>query len=378
MREQSNVLLMSPEPGVVSAVTAAMQTNGHALLPGTVRNPRELLALLGRLVVPIVLVDLDPHPRQTLAELERIIARFPTSRFVALTDDSDGELLLEAMQAGVRRIVTKPTMSAELAGALDRLMAGVTAEGGRQGTLMTILSASGGCGATTIAVNLAEELAAQQGAPSLLMDLDCSYGSLSTYLGLKPVYAVDHILNYAGPIDANLIGSTATKHSDHLHVLASPVSINFSKPERLEFNRLEQALLAARLAYRGVVVDAPRASMEVAAALAGGSTQTFLIFQLTVKDIRVASQMLQSISERGVSLGNVLPVANRCARRQDISLEDAAKALGNVAVGNVRNDYVAALQGLNFGKTLAEASPRSVLRRDVQALLAKVPAQSLE
>lgn len=351
------------------------------LAPQRVRDSRELLTELGRTAASIVVVDLDPQPRLVLGELERIVAQFPLTRFVALATALESELLLEAMQAGVRRVLAKDKLRADLPAILDRLSAtGVAAAAtvapGRQGKLLTVLSASGGCGATTLAVNLAEELALQQKEPSLLIDLDRAYGAVSTYLGIEPPYAMDHVLDYGGTIDPNLISSTAAAHpAGRLHVLASPASTHFSDPAPVKFERLEQMVSAARQAYASVVIDAPRVSIDVAARLVRASTQAFLVLQLTVKDIRTARSMMDALGQRDVPQTGVLPLANRYARRQMIGLDEAAKVLG-VSPVLVHNDYAAAIQGLNFGRPLADGSPRSVIRRDLQGLLATVAART--
>ena len=50
-----------------------------------------------------------------------------------------------------------------------------------------------------------------------------------------------------------------------------------------------------------------------------------------------------------------------------VSLDDAAAVLGN-RVERLQNDYKAASAALNFGQPLAEAAPRSYLRRDIVRL----------
>jgi len=378
MSAQSNVLLMTPDASLAAEVNRALSGNGHVLEPTWPQTARDLLAHLTRssAAMPVVLVDLDPQPRQILSDLERVVARFPGSRFVGLADQLSSELLLESMQVGLRRVVSKRTMHGELHAVLDRLMGGASAGGSGQGELLTMLSASGGCGTTTLAVNLAYELARQPSAAggqrALLIDMDCHYGAMATYLGLEPRYGLDQILNYSGPIDTDLLSTTATAWGDELHVLASPASIRFCKPEPLNMDRLEQALRCARQAYRHTIVDAPRVGMELASILATASTRTLLVFQLTVKDIRIARQMLDALVEWGVPPGNLLPVANRYARRQMISLDDASKALGGIRIACVRNDWSAAIAGLNYGQTLAQAAARSVLRKDLQDLLEQV------
>ena len=377
MNARINITLMTPDASLAAAVSAALQANGHVVAGPPVRDLRDLAPQLGRTPVPIVLIDLDPAPHQVLPQLERIIARFPTTRFVALCSSVGNELLLDAMQSGVRRVVAKQTMSADLPGVLDRLTAPDHHAAGPSGEVLTVLSASGGCGATTIAVNLAEEIALKQKQPTLLCDLDCSYGAVAGYLGLAPRYGADHVFHYTGEIDAQLIRSTATVHNDRIHVLASPASTNGpGVGEPLRFDRLEHALDSARRAYAITIIDAPRLPIETTAALVAASTTTLLVLQLTVKDLRTARAMLDALRGRGVDCDAIVPVANRYVKRQLISLEEASKAIGGAQVLPVRNDYAPAIHGLNFGQTLSEAGPRSSVRRDVQELLAKLESRA--
>ena len=374
MSARTNVTLMTPDGSLASAVSAALQVNGHVLAGPAVRDLRDLTAQLGRAPTPIVLIDLDPQPQQVLPHLERIVARFPATRFVALASAVGNELLLEAMQTGVRRVVAKPTLASDLPGVLDRLTPSGGDEGAASGEVITVLSASGGCGATMLTVNLAEELALKHKQPTLVLDLDNAYGAVSSYLGLSPRYAVDHVLHYTGAIDDSLLRSTATVHNERVHVLASPSSIG--APETtLNYERLEQAVESGRRAYGVTVIDAPRVRHDIAARLASLSAFTLLVLQLTVKDLRTARAMLDALRDRGVETSNVIPIANRYVKRQVISLEEASKALGGSQVLPVRNDYSTAIQGLNFGQLLSECGPRSTLRRDIHDLMTKLEAK---
>jgi pilus assembly protein CpaE len=370
---------MTSDESVASAVESALKHNGHTLAGPAIRDVRDLPVHLARAGTSIVLVDLDPQPQALLPQLERVVARYPMTRFVALATSLDSSLLLEAMQSGVRRVVAKQTLGADLPGVLDRMTAADATQSGAHGQIVTVLSASGGCGATTIAVNLADELALEKKQPTLLCDLDCHYGAVAGYLGLHPRYAADHVLNYAGPIDGQLIRSTSTVHSDRLHVLASPASTNFCGGEPLKFDRLTAALESARQAYVHTVIDAPRLPIDVAASLVAASNCSLLVFQLTVKDLRTARSMLDALIQRGIDTTAIFPVANRFAKRQMIGVDEAAKALGgNIAITPVRNDYAAAIQGVNYGQTLSQAGPRSNLRKDLQDLIAKLRERKLQ
>src|SRR6185312_6715325 len=81
---------------------------------------------------------------------------FPDTRFIVLSTAMGNELLLDAMKAGARHFLLKAAIVAELHDVLKRLSSDSAPSS--TGAAVTILSAGGGCGATTVAVNLAAEL----------------------------------------------------------------------------------------------------------------------------------------------------------------------------------------------------------------------------
>jgi pilus assembly protein CpaE len=372
---RTNVLLMTTDRSVAAAVSRALSSNGH-VITAVAQDAQELLTQLNSNPSVVALVDLDPSPSQTLSRLEQLAGRFPAARFVALAGAVQPDLLQDAMQAGVRRVVAKQSVEAELQGVLNRLSPGEAA-GAPRGDVITVLQAAGGCGATTIAANLAAELAAtqppQESQRTVVIDLDCCYGALTTYFGLAPLYALDHLLHYERALDAELLRSTATLVSPQLHLLASPVSTQGYRPQSPDLSRLAEVVSVASRTYRQTVIDAPRLPAEAVAALVAGSTHVLLVFQLMVKDVRLARAMLDWLDVLGIARSHVIPVANRYGRRPPISLSDAAMVLGGGAnVKSLRSDFPAASEAANFGKTLAQAAPRSPFRKDLQELVAEL------
>ena len=141
------------------------------------------------------------------------------------------------------------------------------------------------------------------------------------------------------------------------------------RAQPLNFDRLADCLALASRGYRHTVIDAPRLPPDITAMLVSNSTSVVLLFQLTVKDLRVARNILDTLDDRGIPRSQVIAVANRFAKRPPIGLDEAGKVLGGMTVRWLRNDYTAALEGINYGKPLAQASPKSVLRRDILDLL---------
>jgi pilus assembly protein CpaE len=252
------------------------------------------------------------------------------------------------------------------------------------GAVYTILSAGGGCGSTTLAVNLANELQLAQKAPegrALVVDLDTVYGAVGSYLGVEGEYGILDLLARNGPLDGHLVETSTVAYGDRrLHALVSTASAHVGDPVVYDPSRLASAVAACASGYPATVIDAPRVGLAAAAELMRESDVTLLLMQLTVKDIRAARRMIGSLAPAGTNVGtttrgSIFPVVSRYSRRGAmITFDEAKRALGGFELGVLPNDFPAAAQSLNLGKPLAQCAPKSELRREIQQLAAKLTA----
>lgn len=358
---------MTNAPDTADAVTATIGSDNQADELHVCPQLDELVVSLERDPASAALIDLDPDPEQLLTQLEPIITRFDQTRFVVISDRVDQDMVFEAMHVGARHCLPKEMIGSELNRVLHRLTSNGSSNGYHRGKLITVLCSSGGCGATTIAVNLANELAIADAKPALLVDLDNHFGSVATYLGVNGEYSLADVLDYSGDIDGQLITSTALAYDDQLQVLINPVTVNPTEPAPLQLDQFDLAIDACRKAYPWTVVDAPRAPIEVNAHLGGASRKVLIVSQLRVKDIRVARSMEWALMDHGVARDRIVHVINRYARRHHtLELDDARRALGDVQIQLIRNDFKSAIESYDFGKPLAQIHGRSVLRKDIQ------------
>jgi pilus assembly protein CpaE len=372
------VLLLTNELATVSAVTTALKSTATLDSANVCRDPGELALLLEDGSIAAALIDIDGEPKRMLAAIEPLTRRFSQTRFVVLSGQMQNDLLLEAMQVGARHFMVKESIAGDLSNVLQRLCP--PHEHGTQGVAVTILSAGGGCGATTVAVNLAVELSAAAAAgesePPLVVDLDHNYGAVATYLGVDGEYGVVDLMNRGGALDAQLIQSTAISSRGRPSVLINTARGRMGEAVSMNQGRMRQLVEACKSAYKWTVIDAPRVPMTIATELALYSDVTLLLLQLTIKDIRIARQTLASLVERGVPATSVKLLVNRYRKRgQLISLEEAREALGLTPAATLTclsNDYHTVTEAVNLGKTLAQAAPRSDFRRDLQGLATSI------
>jgi len=203
--DANQILLVTDERETVSAVASALSTNGEFAGRSVCRNLQQLTLRLELGRTAAVLVDIDRQPQRILADLETVIARFPDARFVVLSRERADGLMIEAMQIGARHFLVKQSISEDLAEVLHRLVPSGPTKRRTSGAMITVLSASGGCGATMVAANIAHEIQLLSGEQTLLVDLDCYYGGVATYLGLEGQYGLNDVLGHSAAIDSDLI-----------------------------------------------------------------------------------------------------------------------------------------------------------------------------
>lgn len=379
MTSGSNILLVTKENNTANMIKSALDKSGIMTLTGICQDISELRSYLSNKKVHAVVVDIDPDPSRALYDLGRILTAYPQTYIVVVCSSFTKKLALQAMQAGVRHFLDKKTIAAELAKELQMLLhEDRKKEAGLDSAVISIFSAGGGCGATTVAVNLASELRLSSSKPVLAIDLDSCYGTVSTYLGIKSRYGIADVLAHKGLIDKHLIQSSAYSYMDDFHVLASPASIESPRTKSIQYENLSRALEACRQIYRYTVIDAPRMPERTVIDIASLSDVVLVVFQLTVKDVNLARSMVLSLTKSGISAEKVILLANRVKKRGPlVRLEDSKKAIGLGSCQAIRSDWHKAMKSVNRGQPLSQVARRSGLRSDFRKLADKVRAYQI-
>lgn len=377
MSTEQSVLVVTKSKELAATVTRTTLSCARMKCLGACQHLSELVARQERNAAPIAIVDLGSQPSAMLVELEPIIRRFPETKFVLLSGTMESNLILEAMQIGGRHFMSRDLVETQLVPVLQKLMATMHWGNASAGTVLTVLSAGGGCGATTLSINLANELGLESNQPALLMDMDIHLGSAATYLGAKGQYGLADVLAREGSIDTQLVRSSSMTVSDSLCLLLSPATINFASPTPLDYHRLSEAIEACRWTYKHTVIDAPRMPISAAAALAKMSNFTLIVMQLTVKDLAIARQLRQALLDEGVSPGCIKPIVGRYCKHTMVDLDMAKEAFGQNHFELIGNDFRNALRGVNYGKCLSEVAPTSALRKDIRTLASNLAFKAM-
>ena len=131
----------------------------------------------------------------------------PAVGVILARKEVDVTLLTQALQSGVREVVQAGDHSA-LAAACRRsyeisrrMLAPAVSDDSTPGQIITVFAAKGGCGKTTLAINLGVALARQATRRVCVVDLDLAFGDVAISVQLDPVRTMVDALPMAGHLD---------------------------------------------------------------------------------------------------------------------------------------------------------------------------------
>src|SRR6056297_1695583 len=206
----------------------------------------EALAFFGQPeaeALEFIALAMDESDEDNLVLMGQIItqAKERGIKVILIAEDVTPASLHQLLRKGADEFVPYPLPEQELQAAIDRLRAdtaqaakaastGPTLKSGsaKEGALLVVHGLSGGVGSTTLAVNLAWELANIPGddAPTVcLIDLDLQFGTASTYLDLPRREAVFEMWSDTDVMDEEIFGQALLSYEEKLNVLTAPSEI---------------------------------------------------------------------------------------------------------------------------------------------------------
>ena len=307
----------------------------------------------------VTLVDIPAdNPALALRAIELLHQEMPDAALFAIGNLNQPQIIVNAMRAGAREFIERPTTTTDLLEAFVRLTAAQRRgrQEGPRGKVFSVVNAKGGSGATTVAVNLALALQSAHGQTALV-DL-APLGHAALHLNVKPVFSVADATRNLHRMDASLLESFMTRHSGGLQLLAGASVPAAVDPSTAEFVRLFDMLVTH---YRYVVVD-NSTRFDAASRLIANVSETVLLVACTdVASLWSAARVQQYLGETGTR-ERVRLVLNRFRKVPGFSEADAEAAVGAKLLWRIPNQYFAVSSAIDRGTPLMEQSHTEIAR----------------
>lgn len=306
-------------------------------------------------------VSLDGDNDKALALLERMRRESPECSLLAVSESSDGQLILQSMRAGAKEFLTLPLTLEDLMSALERISEvkfGGSSSSNRSTKVIAVAGASGGVGCTSVAVNLGCMLASRPEFTVALVDLDLAIGDADVFLDAIPDYSLIDVTENVSRLDFQLLKKSLTKHSSGLYLLPRPVQLQDVDLITRESLRRVFGLLKATFSH--IVIDVSKGFTEIDQAAFEFADEVLLVVQLDLPCLRNLVRLQMSFDEIE-GLGEKLKiVVNRVGLESgQIKLKKARETIGRDIFAQIPNDYRTMIEVRNNGVPLFEQAPKA-------------------
>lgn len=325
-------------------------------------------------VVMISLQDIAPGE---LVSLEREIRRSPNTSVIGTAPTADSDLILRAMRAGVHEFLINPPGPEELAGVVERLAWRSRSET-QKGDLVAVYSGKGGLGSTSVAVNVAQALAATRtNSRVALADLVVTGGDVRIFLNLKQVYDLGDLVAKGDKVDEELINSLLTPCPGG--VWALPAGDNPELHDFFDSGTIATIVDLLRAHFGMTVVDCEHHLTDRALAAMDAADKVLLVTQLSIPALRSTQRTLSICRRLGYDADKICVVVNRFQSADVLSPREAEELLECEIYWKLPNDYPLSAAAVNAGVPIVLYEPGSKLARsyiDLARKLGGAPGQN--
>jgi len=372
------VALLSEDPDHLSALQSRLEATrlGRAVFTQVGFPAGSTDAILRQIQdsrAEVVLVDVPEKQFQRAVDaIELIHSNTQQIAVFANGSMSQAAVIVASMRAGACEYLDDSAGFPALAEALTRFSSTRTRTRGGVGKakIFTFLSAKGGAGATTAAVNTA--LALQRAHGDVVLVDFAPIGHTTLHLDAHPQFSVLDALQNLNRMDGTLLEGLMTTVADGLHVLAAPQQPYPNAPTPGELATLFDVLVSH---YRYVIVDASSRMDSTTRLLSDLSNAVLVVAQTDVVSLWSTGR-IQAFLEEGTGRDRLRIVLNRHKKIPGFTDEDVEQATKCKVLWKVPNAYQSVSPAIDHGtpvvlqenteisrsfralaETLAEAAP---------------------
>lgn len=318
-------------------------------------------------------------------------------KVILIADNVSTSGLHQLLKLGAHDFVPYPLPEHALAEAIERVRAidltapqpvagGDPSVGGQKlstpSAVFAMQKLAGGAGATTLAVNLAWEMAnIDKEAPSVcILDFDLQQGAVTTYLDLARREVIADLLSDTASLDEDSFRSALISYQDKVSVFTAPadiVPLDMVGPEDIE-----RLIEFAKDCFDVVVIDMPGTIVSWTETVLAQADVFFAVMELDMRSAQNAMRFIKALQSEDLPLEKVNFALNRGPRMTDLSGKSRMKKLSEslgVKIATVLVDGGKQVsETADHGIPLLEMAKKNPLRKEINKLAVTLHAALVE
>lgn len=334
------VLIVDDVPETRENIRKLLQFENDIVVIGISSSGKQSIGTVKELQPDVVLMDISLPELEGISATEFLRHHYPAIQIIILSDQGDPKYMRRAMLAGARDFLTKPLESDELFSAIRRagkiaqdevakVGAQISGLNGRSqispngstnlGKIIMVYSPKGGCGVTTLAVNLGVALHSEE-TNVALVDGNMQFGDLAVFLNEQVRNSILDLAPRADELDPEILDDVMVTHSaTGIKLLAAPSRPEYS--ENIQGDQFIKVLKYLRRMFSYVIIDSSCMLTDVVLGALDHSDLIVLITTQEIPAIKNARVFLDLTHVLRIQKQRILFVVNRFDKRIGIMPE---------------------------------------------------------
>ncbi|SCM67093.1 AAA family ATPase [Donghicola eburneus] len=335
-----------------------------------------------------VAIAMDDSDEEVLPQIETIIssARQAGIKVILVTENVSANHLHQLLRLGAEEFLPYPLPEGELASAVARLRTPAPEPAAPQrvgkvapakistdGVVLAVQGMAGGTGSTTMAVNLAWELANMKGdhQPRVaLLDMNHQFGSVATYLDLPRRDAVHELLSDVEAMDDDAFCASLVQFEEKLNVLTAPPDI--LPMDYLTQDDVTHMIETARQNFDYVVIDMPSVITQWTDVVLNTAHVYFAMLELEMRSAQNTLRLKRVLQAEDLPFEKMRFILNRAPKFTDLTgrsrIKRLAESLGISIEVHLPDGGKPVMQACDHGQPLAESAAKNPLRKEIVKL----------
>ena len=278
----------------------------------------------------LIIVDISQRTQLTLDVIVKLSKNLRNAKIIVLSYDMDSELVIKSLRAGAREFLLKPLIENDFIESVEKIKDLIL--GNINDTtkckVITTFSNKGGIGKTSIATNLAFELASLTNERVALVDLNFQMGDVTTFLDLNPAFDTSYVVNNLERIDETFLLSTLEKYKNtSLYVLADHPDLE--QAEIITSENITTLINVLRSVFSYVVIDTTSSFDGKTITALDNSDLILLVAILNLPSVRNCQRCFDLFKRIGYQKDKIKIIIKRYMENDEIKIEYVEDVLGH-------------------------------------------------
>ena len=320
----------------------------------------------------IVILDISENTNKAIDDIKLLTSISKELTIITTANKISTDIIVKTLRAGAKDFITKPFIKSEFIETINKAIINAKEENKNEACkIISTFSNKGGIGKTSIAVNLAVELAQATKEKVALIDLNLQLGDVATFLDMTPTFAMDYIADNIDNLgEEDLLKTLSRYKSTSLYIIADPVNIDKSRD--ITANQIKKTLDTLKKTFSYIVIDIGTNIDTKTITALDMSDLILLIAIVNLPAIRSTQRCMDLFEKLGYSNDKVKLVLNRYMENEEIKTTDIEDVVQQKVYWKIPNNYLTMVSAINKGVPVSEINPESNLARSYKDFSTKI------